>query len=1158
MISSRYQQQVSFFAGIPTHHSFSVRLVISRLMKSLHFILCSLLLVTASQAQWKTTSYSLKGGWNSIYLNGDAPPTALDDLLPATVTEVWRWNPNPTQVQFTESPLIPSAGAAEWSVWKRGLPAESSLSKLVGQSAYLVKCSGTAVNSYAVDLKLSPESPRNSWVRNGANLLGFPSLKSGGSYPTLSSYFATFPVAIAASSKIYKYVGGELGAANPLQVFSPASERLDATKAYWFSAEVAGEFYAPFEISPSTNSGLAFGREGSVVVLRIRNRTSAAATLMFTPESSESAPAGQTAVAGMVPLTRRMFNAVTLQWTETPFSSPFSEAIGPQGTLELSFGIDRAASAMGAASADALFASFVRVNDSGNLMDVRIPATARKSSLAGLWMGDISLTNVSNKVSNAAKATAVLSGGSVSSLSVTGSGGFGYTSAPAVTISAPHSNGNLTATASATLNSSGGVQALNVLTKGNNYINPPDVAIASPPPSVNATAVSTTGNGTVVSIATVIAGTNYKTPPAVTIAPPPAAVQATAVASAANGGVSGITMVEGGGYYPSQPTVTISAPPAGVTATATAGISNATGTLSSISVVEGGGYYTSPPTVTFSAPTRTTATATAAVSGGSVSSITKLASGGWYPSTPLPTVTVSAPPASVVALGTAVRDGITNKITSITVTRAGGYYTTAPTVSFSGSGGATATAVIANGVVTGVTITKGGDYTSTPTVTFSAPPAAVTATATAGGWSGGGINSYTIVNPGTGYFTAPTVTVAAAPVGTSPTATASVVNGLVTGFTTNTAGSGYLTAPTVTLAAPLRVQATATVALSRGRAWTYTVTNAGAGYAEAPTVSIAAPPSIVQATATSSLSADGVASYTITNPGMGYRDSTDLPLPLVTIGAPPAPVTATATAFLSNGMVTGFIIKDPGTGYEDAPTVVLSAPPANAPATADAIVSNGSVTGFVMTGGGSGYQSAPVVTIEPPPQLNGTTTARAFSLRSLLHVSDSGTASLLSRVYLGQLATAPNDPGLCTAESLLKQDALATAQRFTAAHMPLGQVIASGSGSVAIGGSLTRTITVPYNDPTNPFVHSYHPDHDNKNDRGEPVGAGVESPNMTRTCVFTFTSAPPSGSTVTNGWGSSVIGGTYEETMTGIHKDPLILSGTFELRRVSEIGTLSQ
>jgi hypothetical protein len=28
--------------------------------------------------------------------------------------------------------------------------------------------------------------------------------------------------------------------------------------------------------------------------------------------------------------------------------------------------------------------------------------------------------------------------------------------------------------------------------------------------------------------------------------------------------------------------------------------------------------------------------------------------------------------------------------------------------------------------------------------------------------------------------------------------------------------------------------------------------------------------------------------------------------------------------------------------------------------------------------------------------------------------------------------------------------------------------------------------------------------------------------------------------------------------MTGVHKDPLILSGTFELRRASQIGTLSR
>ena len=1152
MTSGRYQRQDSFLVGIPTHHSFPARLVISRLMKSLHVILCSLLLVSASQAQWKTTSYSLKGGWNSIYLNGDAPPTALEDLLPAAVTEVWRWNPNPTQVQFTESPLIPSAGTAEWSVWKRGLPAESSLSKLTGQAAYLVKCSGTTADSYAVDLKLSPEPPRNSWVRNGANLLGFPSLKSGGSYPTLSSYFATFPVAIAASSKIYKYVGGDLGAANPLQVFSPASERLDATKAYWFSAEVAGDFYAPFEISSSTNSGLAFGREGSVVVVRIRNRTAAAATLTFSPVSSESAPARQTAIAGPVPLTRRSFNAVSLAWTETPISAAFSEAIGPQSTVEFSFGINRGDGGMSGAAAESLFASLLRITDSGNLIEVHLPVSAQQSSLAGLWMGDISLTHVSNKVSNVAQASASLSADSVSSLAVTGSGGFGYTSPPLVTIAAPHANGSLTATASASLSSSGGVNGLNVLSKGSNYTNAPDITISSPPPSVSATAEATTGGGGVASVTAGIAGTNYSTPPTVTVAPPPAAVQATAVASVAGGGVTAVTTVEGGGYYPSVPLVTISAPPAGVTATATAGISNATGALSSISVVEGGSYYTSSPTVTFSAATRTTATATAAVSGGSVSSITKQAVGGWFPSTALPVVTVSAPPASVTALGTAVRSG--SAITSITVTTAGGYYTSAPSVTFSGSGGATATAVVADGVVTEVTITKGGSYTSTPTVTFSAPPARVTAIATAGGWLNGGINSYTVTNGGKGYFTAPTVTVAAAPVGTSPTATASVVNGRVTQLTINTAGSGYLTAPTVTLAAPPRVQATATVALSRGRAWTYTVSNPGEGYSEAPTVTIAAPPSIVQATATSSLSAGGVVSYTITDPGMGYRDLDDSPYPLVSVAAPLDPVTAIATALISNGAVSGFVVREPGTGYTAAPSVTIATPPANTQATATATVGNGSVTGFTITSGGSGYEKSPVVTIAPPPLQSGTATASRFKLRTLLHLSDGGVASLLPQVFTGQLAVAPHDVGLSVREGALKQDSLASAQRYSAAHLPLDQPITSGSGSVAIGDVLTRIVTVLFNDPTNPFVHAYHPDHDNKDARGGPL---AEAPTITRTCKFTFTAAPPAGSGAAIGWGSSVIGGTYEESMTGIYKDPLILSGTFELRRASEIGTLT-
>ncbi len=545
-----------------------------------------LLLGASAHGQWQTTTYTLKGGWSSIYLSGDAKQGTLDDIFPATVTEVWRWNPNPSQVQFTESPLIPSAGTSEWSVWRRGFPAESTFSELTGQRAYLVKSTGTAATTYTVAIKQFPFVPRAAWVRNGANLMGFPTAGSGASSPTIASYFATFPAAIAANTKIFKYNGGELGPGNPVQVFSTANERLDRTQAYWFSAEVVENFYAPLEINLSDSSGLDFGRLGSTITASIRNRSNAVVTVTLAPVASEASPAGQTAITGSVPLTRRTFDNSSLLWIETPITSAFTVVIGPKATTQLQFGVDRGA--MGGGN-DALYASFLRITDSGNLMDVVLPARAQPSSSAGLWVGDITLSAVGSKV------------------------------------------------------------------------------------------------------------------------------------------------------------------------------------------------------------------------------------------------------------------------------------------------------------------------------------------------------------PG------------------SP----------------------------------------------------------------------------------------------------------------------------------------------------------------------------------------------------------GETTSEPLPLRALLHVADDGTASLLSHVFLGQLAVAPNDFGICTRESLLKQDAKATAQRLVAAHLPLDQVI-TGAGTVALPGTLTCVVTVPHNDPTNPFVHQYHPDHDNKDARFQPVGPGVESYTITRTCTFTFTASPPAGSTVSSGWGSSVLGGTYSESISGIYKEPIIVSGTFQLNRASEIGTLSQ
>ena len=194
------------------------------------------LIAPLAHGQWQNVTYSLRGGWNSIYLHGDASYTSIDQLFAnnSEIVAVWRWNPNPSQTQFSTSTLVPSSGTPEWSTWKRGATGNTLLS-LSGPSAYMVECSGTAATTTSVVIPQKAQPPRLAWVRNGANLLGFPAA-TGTSAPTLAAYFASFPLAIATSSKIYKYAGGPLGTSNPVQIFSTSSETLDRTQAYWFEA----------------------------------------------------------------------------------------------------------------------------------------------------------------------------------------------------------------------------------------------------------------------------------------------------------------------------------------------------------------------------------------------------------------------------------------------------------------------------------------------------------------------------------------------------------------------------------------------------------------------------------------------------------------------------------------------------------------------------------------------------------------------------------------------------------------------------------------------------------------------------------------------------------------------------------------------------------
>jgi len=356
---------------------------------------------TGVRAQWLTKTYALAPGWNGIWLAGDASYTTVGDLFAAypSVGEVWRWNPDPDRVQFSDSPSTPTTTSDEWTIWKRNDSSEQVLQRMVGNSAYLINNTGTATAS--VPIKQLVQAPANTWLISGANFMGFPSAGTSSSWPVVNTYFASFingsTTGLPAGTKIYKYVGGALNSTNPLQV-SASTERLDPDKAYWFSLAAVSNFSGALAYELPGSGALAFGRTQSSLTLGVTNRSTSSLTLTLSLDASESAPAGQPALSGGVPLTRRVFNGSTNAYDETAVPATgaapaYTVTIPASGRASLDFGVNRTALSTNSSS---FYASILRIKDSAGLTDVRIPVSAQPATPAGLWIAQINVTHVAS------------------------------------------------------------------------------------------------------------------------------------------------------------------------------------------------------------------------------------------------------------------------------------------------------------------------------------------------------------------------------------------------------------------------------------------------------------------------------------------------------------------------------------------------------------------------------------------------------------------------------------------------------------------------------------------------------------------------------------------------------------------------------------------
>ena len=438
-----------------------------------------------------------------------------------------------------------------------------------------------------------------------------------------------------------------------------------------------------------------------------------------------------------------------------------------------------------------------------------------------------------------------------------------YTTAPTVTgiTPAPTGNGARTAVIKSSIVGSNNLTGATVATNSG-YTSTPNVTVtgAASVPAIATAVLNPVG----IASFSIAAGGIFTRTPLVTITGPTSTVHTqTAVAVLApsplaavnvvNGGLytSAPSLTIGGGISPADATAYLSTSVAALTVTnpgvcTITGAFNAGSSYFQIGFTGGGAGGGAPSTVA-------TAVGNSYVNGNRITlrSISIIFGGGGYSSPP--TVSIQPVGMSCTTTPLALARLKPGPVVGVTLNPLQlGSFNSDPTISVSGSGGATFATVLQPTPVASITLTGQtvADFTGTPTVKFDIPNAAtvlVNLVPTS-------VASITIQSgTGLGYTSIPTYTIDAPSSAGGVTATATAVmggTGLLT-FTVLDPGAGYGAGPyTVQLS-----DSTTATALTGAGQISITVTNPGTGYLTAPTVELLYPDGTTDTTsATATLS----------------------------------------------------------------------------------------------------------------------------------------------------------------------------------------------------------------------------------------------------------------------------------------------------------------
>lgn len=349
-------------------------------------------------AQWAEQSFDLQAGWNSVYLEIDPAPADADQLFAGQpFSTVWmrceglRASPVAIDTHHPEDPAYTATTDTGWRVWfPPGVPQHvvNSLRVVRGGRVYLIEASAPTT----LIVRGIPDASITRW-REGYNLAGFHVVDAAASAPTFSEYLQ--PSEAHHDAAIY-----ELNPDGTLsRVADPDSARITAGQGYWVQASKSSTYDGPIRIDQRSLRcvDLAPGISEHRIQIQNLRTTRGDVNVAYQPMSGGS---GSEAME-RVPLLWFDFAAAgdsqfQTNWPPLDEMTLSLEATGQPGssrTVRVAVSRKDLANLTLDYDEDGYHHGVLRITDGTGYMR-RLPVRTRADGQDGLWVGDVTVTDV--------------------------------------------------------------------------------------------------------------------------------------------------------------------------------------------------------------------------------------------------------------------------------------------------------------------------------------------------------------------------------------------------------------------------------------------------------------------------------------------------------------------------------------------------------------------------------------------------------------------------------------------------------------------------------------------------------------------------------------------------------------------------------------------